>query len=458
MASAPRLGSRQSRIEPEVCAQLGVSAEDRYALLEMKAQAELFAHPFVLGNLGYALSRLGHRWDPIWDFRGSDGVPYNDALDAYAEAAAATGSTGGGVIVAEPREVEAIRDATARARADGSQYMYPEAHPSPPILAMRARGLQATLLDLAPFDEDLGFDELIDYAAITDPAEEEATYGYNARALGIVSEEGLEDSVKALAMEVDFDTDYARVYEHVAAERSVILDAFLTRIASNSLLVELGIHVERDRVTVVPYHSHSLHHVAESHDGLVLVRPAREHAGYVAAFGRDIARLERLLNDPSVKERQIEEALLGNPLFLRGLNYQKVYAQVVLPRNGGNDLRPDIIAEPIDAEWAEIIDLKLPSEPVLVGRPNRARLAAGITSVVRQLQEYASYFDERAVAARVESRYGFRCYRPRLVAIVGRDPTEYSPEETKRAMTSFPDVEIVTYDKLLRAARRFPLF
>jgi len=94
---------------------------------------------------------------------------------------------------------------------------------------------------------------------------------------------------------------------------------------------------------------------------------------------------------------------------------------------------------------------------VLVGRPNRARLAAGIVSVVRQLREYAAYFDDRAVAARIEKKYGFRCYRPKLTAIVGRDPSGYGDEEIKRAMTSFPDVEIVTYDALLRSIRRLPL-
>jgi hypothetical protein len=113
-----------------------------------------------------------------------------------------------------------------------------------------------------------------------------------------------------------------------------------------------------------------------------------------------------------------------------------------------------VIAEPADSEWADIIDLKLPSERVLVGREGQASLAAGITRVARQLQEYAAYFDDRGLAREVETRYGFRCHKPRLVAIVGRDPTRYSAEERRRALTSYPDLEVVTYDALLRAARQ----
>jgi hypothetical protein len=57
------------------------------------------------------------------------------------------------------------------------------------------------------------------------------------------------------------------------------------------------------------------------------------------------------------------------------------------------------------------------------------------------------------LAERVEARYGFRCYQPRLTAIVGRDPSGWKEEEVTRALTTYPDVRIVTYDELLRAAR-----
>jgi hypothetical protein len=84
-------------------------------------------------------------------------------------------------------------------------------------------------------------------------------------------------------------------------------------------------------------------------------------------------------------------------------------------------------------------------------------LASGIHSVVRQLREYAAYFDDRRLAQAVEDRYGFRCHRPRLVAIVGRDPSGYSPDQIQRAMTTYPDIDVVTYDHLLRAAKNLLL-
>lgn len=40
-----------------------------------------------------------------------------------------------------------------------------------------------------------------------------------------------------------------------------------------------------------------------------------------------------------------------------------------------------------------------------------------------------------------------------LVVIVGRDRAGYTAEERRRALTSYPDLEVATYDKLLSTAR-----
>lgn len=434
-------------------AHLDIFAEDRFALLDMTSEEDLFVHPFVLANFAVAMRQLGRRWDPLWDFRS--GSLYEDIRDAFREAASYQPPTGW-TVVAAPDDVDRVRSAlTETALTDVRR--------QPRVIPMQPRNLQPTALDLAPFDDDSLADPILDYGQIVTPTPSFTdTYLHNATEFGLsayvhLNYEAIETELKFAGKQSDDDGEYFLIRELEYAERARLLDAFLTQIASHSLLVELGIHLSGDSVTVVPYHSHSLHQVPDARDELVVVRPARRHARYIAAFRADLARLEMLLGQKHVKERQIEELLLANPLFLRGLNYERVYAQVVLPRPGGNPMRPDIIAEPIDSDWADIIEIKLPSEPVLVGRPNRARLAAGITSVVRQLREYAAYFDERRVAERVEAKYGFKCHRPRLTAIVGRDPTGYSQEETKRAMSSFPDVEIVTYDRLLRVARSIPL-
>jgi len=47
------------------------------------------------------------------------------------------------------------------------------------------------------------------------------------------------------------------------------------------------------------------------------------------------------------------------------------------------------------------------------------------------------------------------CHRPKLVVIVGRDTQSFNAEEMRRAITAYPDLEVVTYDRLLRAAKKF---
>lgn len=237
-------------------------------------------------------------------------------------------------------------------------------------------------------------------------------------------------------------------------ERQYIFDAALRAATSQSILTQVAIHEHGGHIHVTPYHASSLHSVVNRREESVLLRPARVNRRYWATFAPALRELERLLDDPTVTEREIEALLVSNPLLLKGLGYREVYHQVVLPRENAPDLRPDIIAEPAASNWAEIVELKLPRERILVGRGDRARLSAGLAEAVAQLREYAAYFDDRSAASAVEERLGLPCYRPRLAVIVGRDPTRFSPEEQRRALTAHPDLRVVTYDDLIRAARR----
>jgi antiviral defense system Shedu protein SduA len=116
-------------------------------------------------------------------------------------------------------------------------------------------------------------------------------------------------------------------------------------------------------------------------------------------------------------------------------------------------LRPDLIVEPIGQQWADIVDFKRPLETIVVGSANRPRLASALSDAAAQLREYHAYFDDRRLASRIEEKLGIRCYKPRMVVIVGRDPNRFSAEQQRRALTAHPQLEVVTYDQLLRAAR-----
>lgn len=415
---------------------VGVSAEDRFALLDMSSPDKLFPHPFAISGLSFTARQLGRRWDMIWDFRNGDYL-YSDIVDAYRVATDFEDATPR-TVLAKPSDRPRLEEIVATGT---------------PVLSMHPRQLPIHELSLDPFYEGdmLGF---VDYTALISPNADRYHDSVDDLGLG-VSREEVQMHLESIREELPDDRpwDEEKVYEVINRERATLLDYYFSSIASNSLLSELLFLQEGERTRVVPYHSHSLHWVRSERDELVLMRPGRASARYWARFKADIDRLEALVNDPESLERDIERLLSENPLFLRGLNYQQVYTQVVLPEDAGRSKRVDVIAEPCTSEWTDLIELKRANEPVLVGRENRATLSAAIHSVVRQLREYRAYFDDRHMARRVEERYGFRCHQPRLAAIVGRDPSGWGEEEISRALTTYPDVRIITYDELLRAAR-----
>ena len=62
-------------------------------------------------------------------------------------------------------------------------------------------------------------------------------------------------------------------------------------------------------------------------------------------------------------------------------------------------------------------------------------LAAGLHEVAAQLREYAAYFEQSKYQKFVEEKYGLRVYKPRLIAIVGRDMKQMTDDQFRRAMT-----------------------
>ena len=435
---------------------VNLSAEDAYTLVDMSSSDKMFPHPFTFGNFGAAVTELRNQWKFLWDFRGNEDEIYNDIQDAFDESRMALNNRR--VIIAKPEHYELAREAIAKP-GDGW---------SDQVIKMRHRAIPSHGFALSIFEDGTHFSEINISDAMLDVVSPQNLGEYHIRAaeelgISVSSEEALD---YAASLSAGFDPEeYALLYdsdeemEAMAKKldnaRARQLGRFLDLIGANSLLSELAIAIEGDRVKVIPYHSFSLHAVPTRRDNLVLVRPGRRSSRYWRRFKKDIRDLETLLNTPGANERDFELLLLRNPLFLRGLNYRKVYPQVVLPLGAKDSLRPDVIAEPVDSEWCHIIDFKLPSQRVIVGRDNRLCLAAGIHEVAAQLREYSHYFDDRKTAKLVESHYGFKCHKPKLVAIVGRDPQDLDAEQVRRAMTSFPELDVVTYDRLLRAAKNY---
>lgn len=238
--------------------------------------------------------------------------------------------------------------------------------------------------------------------------------------------------------------------EHLAGRR--YLQKEFDRIGMNSLLTEFSIQVSGDQVLVTPYHAHAVHSI-EAGDHLLFGRPAVIAARTGALFKQEILTLEKLLTEPRVKEARIQSFLETHPRIFSGLGFTHVYPQVILQREDGTSLRPDFILEPVKNGWCDILEIKVPDMKVFVGKRDRKTLSASIHELVAQLREYAAYFESEQLSKRIQELYGIKCYRPRLIGMIGYDPRLADERQFRRLMTAYSDVSIITFDQLLRIAK-----
>ena len=280
-----------------------------------------------------------------------------------------------------------------------------------------------------------------------------------------VDENAFEHAMKKLFPELhSLLNECVGEYEHVTESlregcysqiaQGAYLNAYLRKRLRNSMLTEFALCYDGDRISCVPYHSNALHEVEMPKGGqLVMARPAVIANSIGAVFTHELAILENLLNQPSTKEKHLQRFLEEHPTFLKNLNYSDVYSQVVLEKDNGERLRPDFILESFTGGWCDILDIKLPVQPIVNGRRDRKSLAAGIHEVVAQLREYAAYFEEEKYRKRVADKYGLKVYMPRMIAVVGRDMKGMETEQIRRALTQYPDCRIMTFDELIRHSR-----
>jgi hypothetical protein len=173
----------------------------------------------------------------------------------------------------------------------------------------------------------------------------------------------------------------------------------------------------------------------------------------------EAARLEELINDPAVREQDLQDFFEENPHLLAGTSYDRVVPHPVLARDEKGPLIPDFMLEPAD-DFADVLDLKLPGVQLVTGRRDRLHQTAHVTEAIAQVREYRAYFDDPAHRQAVRDRYGIQAYRPTVAVVIGRDPGPGRDRlELRRIWDDLPGpARIMTYDQLLRQVRRLARF
>jgi hypothetical protein len=167
----------------------------------------------------------------------------------------------------------------------------------------------------------------------------------------------------------------------------------------------------------------------------------------------EIEELEELLNNPRIVEKELQSFFERHPHFFRTWDYREIYPQVYLTR-GKSPLIPDFILTDRELQRATIVELKRPKPKLIRRQDNRDRFGAAISEARAQLLTYRDWFREKMNREQLKSQMGMVIYEPHLAVIIGR-ASEFLDEYDRQKLASrHPDIEVVTYDDLVRYAER----
>lgn len=166
-----------------------------------------------------------------------------------------------------------------------------------------------------------------------------------------------------------------------------------------------------------------------------------------------IDELESLMNE-GAPESAFQAFFESHEDFIVPEEYVRARPQITLARQDEPDLRPDFMLEPHNQQQlADILELKLPTAPVVVGKSGGERFSAAVSAACAQLREYREYFESSRQRQWFEQKYSpLRAFRPSLWLVIGRRG-EIDPFVFRRLEHDLPAVKIRTYDALVERAK-----
>lgn len=397
---------------------LRIAAEDRFLFIKLREDKALLPEGGILETFSDTLRLLSSSYSILCDWRGLEHVT-NDVIEALNSLCSNCGAR----IIATSKEAADIRTTFRK---------------PPPVLQIRKdlHMLDYAAIDLGLFDfEDDDDIKNYDFEKFLDDALTEEEY-----------RRGPVDDV------------LDKFWDFRLHDRRAYLEGVIHEIGRNSILSEFVMQMGNDEILLTPYHSHASYQI-ELREQLVIGKPGVIAEKTGALLQPEITGFEQVISKPRIQESEIQTFLEQHPNILKALShgYTRLYSQVVLHREDGTSLRPDFILEPVGSSWCDILDIKLPDNEMVVGRRDRKTFSAAVHELAAQLREYAAYFEDPRLQKRVEEVYGIKCYKPRLIGIIGHDPRLEDERQLRRVETLYSDIEILTFERLLAIAKSRPL-
>jgi hypothetical protein len=145
-----------------------------------------------------------------------------------------------------------------------------------------------------------------------------------------------------------------------------------------------------------------------------------------------------------------------NPHFVQRGLFARVWAKPRLrvPEKKNKHLFPDFVMRPtvgadVGTNW-EILDLKLPNDPLTTSRGFHPSYAAKLTKAMQQLRDYRNYFSRSDDAVRQElvSQFGYQPVHPRIAVLIGRRQREQGLDQIQGDAGDL-DIDVITYDDIV---------
>lgn len=301
------------------------------------------------------------------------------------------------------------------------------------------------------------------------------SFDYHSLHLSGLNRSGIDELLrKRLKYTSDLGPKFSDFYQHMAQERlsgnANLINILLDLANSNAKNVNRTIQdmlsehytnllllFSEGRVSAVPASRFPPHDIITPSQQRLTVAPYIFLPKISIFWRRQLEEFEDLLSDEKSKEEQFQSFFKRNPDFLLGFQYGRFISKPVLQREPSEgSLIPDFFLAPIGKSYADILDLKMPKEKIIVGRKDRKRFSAAVHEAIAQVREYRDFFEDENRRKRVQERYGLTAYRPSAIVIIGREPTEISEEKFKQIEETKPEfVKITTYDQLFLQMKRF---
>lgn len=165
----------------------------------------------------------------------------------------------------------------------------------------------------------------------------------------------------------------------------------------------------------------------------------------------DVEMFQQLL-DMKVGERAMQRFFEDNPFFL---TQARLGIQIPHPSYATKRWSPDFaftsILGPTDVNGIELLELKGPEEKLLNKHKNHPDFTAKLSNAITQVRDYGEFLRHPENERKLLEQLGYIPTQSKLAVLIGRDVDRDDYQETMaRRRRYVPDVEIITYDKILQ--------